>query len=224
MKESRADDSPGMDLLDAYPTLRGIPEPLAAALRRDAIPASAPAGATVFEPETFAERYPFLLDGVARVVKVGSEGRDTLFYRLRPGDHCLLSAAGLLARWRFAARVVAETDLRAMLIDGSLFRSLVREAPTFARSVYVGIARHLEIVMDLVEQGRRFRLDQRVAATLLARGLDIPASHQEVADDVSASRENVSRVLEAFQDRGWVRLGRRRIEVVDPSALERLLD
>lgn len=213
-----------MDLLEAYPTLRLVPEALAQELRSAVVPASAAAGRTVFEPDVFGERYPFVLEGVARVVKTEREGKENLFYRLRPGDHCLLSAVGLLARWRFGARVVAETELRALLIDGRLFRALVHAAPEFAHSVFIGIARHIEILMDLVEQSRRFRLDQRVAAMLLARGPEVAASHQELADDISASRENVSRVLEVFQEHRWVRLGRRRIEIVDPSALERLLD
>lgn len=213
-----------MELLESYPSLRRAPDSLLTRLREEGITASAAAGQVVFEPKDFAVHYPFLLEGSARVLKVGSTPRDTLLYRLRPGEHCLLSSSGLLARWRFGARVVAETDLRAVLISGKLFRSLVRESPDFAQSVFVGIARRLEVVMDLVEQATLFSLERRVAAMLLALGPEIPSSHQELADDLSASRENVSRVLEGFQSRGWVRLARRRIETLDPSALETLLD
>jgi CRP/FNR family transcriptional regulator len=213
-----------MDLLESYPSLRGAPEGLLSRVRAEGIAASVAGGQVVFEPADFVVHYPFLLEGSARVLKVGSTPRDTLLYRLRPGEHCLLSSAGLLARWRFGARVVAEADLRAILISGKLFRTLVRECPEFAQSVYVAIARRLEVVMDLVEQARLFSLERRVAACLLALGRDIPASHQELADDLTASRENVSRVLEGFQAQGWVRLSRRRIETVDPSALETLLD
>jgi CRP/FNR family transcriptional regulator len=213
-----------MDVLESYPSLRRAPEPLLARLREEAIHASAAAGQVVFEAADFAVHYPFLLLGTARVLRVGTSPRDTLLYRLRPGEHCLLSSSGLLAGWRFGARVVAETDLQAVLISGKLFRSLVRDCPDFARSVYVGIARHLEMVLDLVEQARLFSLERRVASMLLALGNDVAASHQELADDLSASRENVSRVLEGFQSKGWVRLARRRIETLDPSALETLLD
>ncbi|HEX6851454.1 MAG TPA: Crp/Fnr family transcriptional regulator [Candidatus Polarisedimenticolaceae bacterium] len=213
-----------MELLESYPSLRHAPETLRNRLREEGIAASVAAGQVVFEPADFAVHYPFLLEGTARVLKVGSTPRDTLLYRLRPGEHCLLSSSGLLARWRFGARVVAESDLRAVLISGKLFRTLVRECPEFAQSVYVAIARRLEVVLDLVEQARLFSLERRVAACVLALGPDIPSSHQELADDLSASRENVSRVLEGFQARGWVRLGRRRIETIDPSALEALLD
>lgn len=213
-----------MDVLEVYPALQAAPAPLRDRLKDEGVAATASAGQIVFEPQSFAVHYPFLIEGAARVLKVGSTSRDTLLYRLRAGEHCLLSSSGLLARWRFAARVVAETDLRAVLIPGALFRALVSDCPEFARSVYVAMARRLEIVMDLVEQARTFSLERRVAVTILALGRDIAASHQEIADDLGASRENVSRILEGFQARGWVRLARRRIEVIDPSALENLLD
>lgn len=212
------------NLLVAYPSLRPAPPLLLDEIRARGATGVVPAGTVVFEPPDFCRQFPFVLEGAARVLKVGSSSRDTLLYRLRPGEYCLLSSAGLLARWRFASRVVAEGELRAALVGGDLFRSLVRESREFSHAVHVGIARRLEVVMDLVEQATFFRLDQRVASLLLASGGQLAASHQELADDLGASRENVSRVLEGFRGRGWLALGRRRIEVTDPSALEAVLD
>lgn len=211
-------------LLDAYPSLRQVPSLLLEEVRARGGVAVVPAGTVVFEPADFCRRFPFLIEGAARVLKVGATSRDTLLYRLRPGEYCLLSSAGLLARWRFASRVVAEGEVRAALVGGDLFRALVRESREFSHAVHVAIARRLEVVMDLVEQATFFRLDQRVAALLLASGGHLTASHQELADDLGASRENVSRVLEGFHGRGWLALGRRRIEVTDPSAIEAMLD
>jgi len=212
------------ELAAAYPSLEILEPGLANVLRAEAAEVRVEAGAIVFETTDLCKVYPLLVEGTARVAKIGAGTRDTLLYRLRPGDHCLLSAAGLLARWRFGARVTAETDLRAFVLPAALFRRLVREVPEFANSVYIAIARRLEIVLDLVEQATYFRLDQRVASLLLGHGQRLGASHQELADDLGASRENVSRVLEAFQTKGWIVLGRRRIEVADPSALESFVD
>lgn len=211
-------------LIHVYPTLGLAAASYGRELSAQGVAVRAGAGAVLFEPVDFSTRFPFLLEGVARVLKVGASSRDTLLYRIRAGEHCLLSSAGLLARWRFGARVVAETDVEAIVIPGPLFRALVRDSREFAHSVHVAIARHLEIVMDLVEQATYFRLDQRVASMLLARGSPVAASHQELADDLGASRENVSRILAGFRNHGWVALGRRRIEIFDPSALESLLD
>ena len=212
------------EISDLYPTLDLRDPELAAALDAGAVEVRVPAGTVVFEAADFCRVYPLLIEGTARVVKVGAGPRDTLLYRLRAGEHCLLTAAGLLAHWRFGARVTAETDLRAVVLPAPLFRRLVREAPEFAHSIYVAIARRLEIVLDLVEQATYFRLDQRVASLLLGSGRRLGLSHQELADDLGASRENISRILEAFQAKGWIALGRRSIEIGNPSALETFVD
>ena len=202
-------------LFEIYPTLQQVSARHRGALLDHGVCITASAGDILFEPRDFVIHYPFILRGVARVLKVGSAAPDMLLYRLRAGDHCLLSASGLLARWRFGARVVAETDAQVVVIPGALFRELVDDSPDFAHSVHVAIARRLELVMDLVEQATFFRLDQRVASLLLACGSPVNASHQELA---------VSLVLGEFRDRGWVDLARRRIEIADPAALKAFLD
>ena len=212
------------ELSVVYPSLERLDPQLAAALGTSAVELCVPAGAVIFEPTDLCKVYPLLVEGTARIAKIGAGPRETLLYRLRPGDHCLLSAVSLLARWHFGARVTAETDVRAFVLPATMFRRLVREVPEFAHSVYVAVARRLEIVLDLVEQATYFRLDQRVASLLLGVGQGMSASHQELADDLGATRENVSRVLEAFQAKGWIALGRRRIEVANPSALEAFVD
>lgn len=211
-------------LLDAYPTLEAISGTLDEHLRRTGVSVNAHAGDVLFEPADFSARFPFVLQGVARVLKVGKSSPDTLLYRLQRGEHCLLSSAGLLGRWRFGARVIAETDLQAVVVPGTLFRDLVRGSREFSHSVHVGIARRLEVVMDLVEQATYFRLDQRVASLILAGGSPMNVSHQEIADDLGVSRENVSRVLGEFRQRGWLKLGRRRIDTVEAQSLEAFLD
>jgi len=44
---------------------------------------------------------------------------------------------------------------------------------------------------------------------------------QMLADELGTSREVVSRTLEVFQEAGMLRLGRKRIEIVDRKALDR---
>lgn len=219
-------DPPGWasKLLHAYPALGGLPGPLLEQVHRHGVFVHKQAGDVMFEPADFSTRYPFVLRGIARVLKVGKTSPDTLLYRLPVGEHCLLSASGLMAHWKFGARVVAEAETEVVLIPAALFRELVRQSPGFAHSVYVGIARRLESVMDLVEQATYFRLDQRLATLILAGGSPLNKSHQEMADDLGVSRENVSRALSELRSRGWVRLGRRRIDTLNAAALRSFIE
>lgn len=219
-------DSPGWTskLLQAYPPIGNLPGPLLRNIAQRGVFVHKQAGDVMFEPGDFSTCYPFVLRGVARVLKAGRSAPDTLLYRLPVGEHCLLSASGLMAHWHFGARVIAEEETEVVLIPAALFRQLIRESSAFAHSVYVGIAYRLENVMDLVEQATYFRLDQRLATLILASGSPIRKSHQEMADDLGVSRENVSRVLSELRERGWIRLGRRRIDTLDAAALRSFID
>ena len=211
-------------LLQSYPALGNLPAALLEQFEKRGVFVNKHAGDVMFEPADFSTRYPFVLRGIARVVKAGRSAPDTLLYRLPVGEHCLLSASGLMARWKFSARVVAEAETEVVLISASLFRQMVSQSPEFAHSVYVGIAQRLESVMDLVEQATYFRLDQRLATLILAGGGRLNKSHQELADDLGVSRENVSRVLSEFRSRGWIQIGRRRIDTLDTDALRTFID
>ena len=66
----------------------------------------------------------------------------------------------------------------------------------------------------LVETIAFLRVDARLAAALLARAEargDLAATHQDLAEDIGAAREVVSRQLAEFQRAGYLRLARGRI-------------
>jgi signal-transduction protein with cAMP-binding, CBS, and nucleotidyltransferase domain len=142
-------------LIHSYPALSGLPDSLSEQVQKQGVFVHKKTGDVMIEPADFSRRYPFVLKGVARVLKAGRSAPDTLLYRLPVGEHCLLSATGLMANWKFGARVVAEAETEVVLIPATLFRGLIRQSPEFAHSVHVGVARRLESVMDLVERATR---------------------------------------------------------------------
>jgi CRP/FNR family transcriptional regulator len=74
-------------------------------------------------------------------------------------------------------------------------------------------------LMQLVEAVAFHRLDERLAAFLVEHGPHIALSHQAIAQELGSVREIVSRLLKQFEERGWVRLTRGHVEVLDPVAL-----
>jgi len=65
------------------------------------------------------------------------------------------------------------------------------------------------------------KLDQRLAATLIAKPTPIQTTHQALADELGSLREIASRLLKNFAEQGWVRLGREQIEILDAVALKK---
>ena len=77
--------------------------------------------------------------------------------------------------------------------------------------------------MAIVDEVAFRRMDRRVAGLLLERGRASPTiqiTHQEIAAELGSSREVISRLLEDFAARGWIRTGRGTLEVLERAALE----
>lgn len=211
---------PLLELL--YPFLHALPPRTRREVDLTAVPFRTASGSILLEQDRFCRGYPLLREGVVRVVSPARDGREVLLYRLTPGEHCLLSAAGLLSGRRYAAQAIAERNASGIVLPGPVFNRLVRESEPFARSVYASIGGHVEILVQLLERVSFLGLEQRLAWMLLSRKDRLDVTHQQLADDLACSRENVSRLLERFAGRGLVRLGRRRIRILEPGRLHEI--
>lgn len=205
-----------------FPALSGLPDDLARAVERQLQAFNAPAGAVLFDTGQACQALPLVLEGGIRVSKRADSGREIGLYRVLPGEICIVTLGCLLGGDAYPATGVAETDVTALALPRPLFSRLVAEHGPFRELVFRHVAERLVGLMQLVEEVAFQRLDRRLAAWLVERGPDIHASHQAVADDLGSVREIVSRLLKQFEERGWVRLGREHIQVLDPQALAEL--
>jgi len=178
-----------------------------------------PAGSVVFEPDMPCEGFPLVLEGSVRVAKTSRSGREIVLYRVSPGEACILSGGCLLGETDYAARGVAESDVTLLRIPPDLFQVFMLRHPPFCRFVFDMYGARLAEVMELVEEVAFRKLDARLARLLIQRGPVVNATHQNLADELGSVRVFISRLLGNFEQRGWVRLERGRVTVVEPKAL-----
>ncbi len=208
----------------AFPALANAPRETLERIARDGIHRTAPAGTSMFDEHSPCGGFPLVLSGSIRVLQRYPNGRELQLYRVKPGESCLLSGSCLLGETNYAASGVAETDVELLILPPALFQALIAEDESFRRHVFEVFGERLAALMQVVEAIAYQKLDQRLAALLLARtaGSEIHATHQALADDLGSVREIVSRLLRSFEDRGWVDLGRERVRIIDRASLESL--
>lgn len=177
------------------------------------------AGTVLFDARQPCSGFPLLLSGVVRVTKAAPNGREILLYRVEPGEGCILSGGCLLGHSDYTAMGVAETDVTLLRIPAPLFQEFIFRHDAFRSFVFGMYGSRLAEVMELVEEVAFRKLDTRLAQLLVQRGPVVEATHQKLADELGSVREIVSRLLRSFEDRGWVRLERERVNVLDPAAL-----
>ena len=206
-------------LLERFPVFQQLGAPRLARLLAEAQLLQVPAGTVLFDASQPCRGFPLLLEGAVRVAKFAPNGREIMLYRVDPGQGCILSGGCLLGHSDYTARGIAEQDVTLLAVPPALFHELLLQFEPFRRFVFGMYGERLAEVMELVEEVAFRRLDQRLAAHLLARGPQVDARHQDIADELGSVREIVSRLLRSFEDRGWVKLERERITVLDPKSL-----
>jgi CRP/FNR family transcriptional regulator len=209
-------------LLERFPFFRQLAAPRLERLLAEAQLLQVPAGGTIFDDAQPCRGFPLVLEGAVRVAKSAPNGREILLYRVDAGQSCILSGGCLLGHSDYSARGVAEQDVTLLSVPPALFNELMLEFEPFRRFIFAMYSDRLAEVMELVEEVAFRRLDERLAQLLIHRGPVVEATHQKLADELGSVREIVSRLLRSFEDRGWVKLERERITVLDPKALATL--
>ena len=179
-----------------------------------------PSGEMLFSPGDVCEGFGFVIDGAVKVGLLSEHGREIVLYRVRPGESCTVTVSCLVSDSPYTAMGMVERDLTALAIPRSAFIDLVECSSVFRQFVLEIFSARVTHLMELVHEVAFNKLDQRLAARLLELGPTIGLSHSELASELGTSRVIVSRILESFADDGLVTLGRRRVSIEDPAALE----
>jgi CRP/FNR family transcriptional regulator len=209
---------PGMDAV--APGLVTELDANAAAIRRAD-------GAVLFDEGESCPGLLVLERGAVRVSRVAPGGRELLLYRVQPGETCVLTLSCLLSSTSYGGRGVAEGEVDGVLVPIESFHRLTATSEAFRRFVFTSFAERIRGLLDLAGAVTFERLDQRLAAALLARveregRIELAVTHAELAAELGTVRERVSRLLEGFESGGAVELGRGRIRVRSKDALRDL--
>src|SRR3990170_8612261 len=198
------------------PLLRGADPELVREFEQAAHYARIPAGRDVFAEGDQVDAIALVISGVVRVYTIGETGREITLYRFGQGESCILTANAILSQQTFPAIATVERDAEAVMVPAETFRDWVKRYDRWRGFVFDLLSQRLSSMMEIVGEVAFRRLDRRVAELLVERsrtGEPIHITHQEIAAELGSSREVVSRLLEDFAERGWIRTGRGTLEV-----------
>ncbi|WXG52563.1 MAG: Crp/Fnr family transcriptional regulator [Candidatus Sedimenticola sp. (ex Thyasira tokunagai)] len=84
-----------------------------------------------------------VVEGSARVYKIGENGREITLYRVGFGESCILTASCILSGIPFPAFAVAETPVTAFVIPASKVRVWLAEWSAWREYVFSLVAQRL---------------------------------------------------------------------------------
>ncbi len=163
-----------------------------------------------------------VIEGTARVYKLGDNGREITLYRVEPGQSCILTASCILSQQPFPALARCETAVTAAVVPAAQVKRWLAESADWRDYIFGLIASRLANIISVVEEVAFRRMDRRIADYLIRSPADdqvLHVTHQQIASDLGTSREVVSRILKDFEGGGLLQVGRGTIRILDPAGL-----
>jgi CRP/FNR family transcriptional regulator len=186
---------------------------------------SVPKDTVIFGPGKAPENLLLLLEGSVRVSQTSEAGREIVLYRVNAGQSCVLTTACLLAFEDYSAEGVAETDIQAATVPRYVFDRLIAESDVFRRFVFSTYSNRITDLFLVIEEVAFKRIDIRLAQKLLNlmdNSNIVRATHQALAVELGTAREVISRQVQEFQRKGWVKATRGEIEILNAAQVEML--
>jgi CRP/FNR family transcriptional regulator len=218
---------PDPEWLSAFPSFAALDDAAARAALGGAQIVQLPVGHMVFREGDACRHYLMVLDGSVRVQKLGESGREIVLYRVERGQTCVLTTSCLFGGARYPAEGVTETPVTAAVLPLARFNEAVAVSAGFRRFAFASFSERVADLMMLVEAIAFGRVDERLAARLLALAAGDTAlslTHAQLAAELGTAREVVSRLLKEFERRGWVALTRGQVRIADRAALAAFAD
>ena len=156
-----------------------------------------------------------IVRGRIDVVRDTASGKRMILRSLGPGASVGFSTLGGTAH---TADLVAAEPSTALVIPGRALRDAIRRDPALALRALAELGETIGRLTDEMEELRFHDLDERLAQLLRrrARGMrELVTTHDELAQQAGATRENVSRALKRMERHGKIVCHRGRIGIRD---------
>ncbi|TVO76293.1 Crp/Fnr family transcriptional regulator [Sedimenticola selenatireducens] len=165
-----------------------------------------------------------VLEGTARIYKLGENGKEITLYRISQGESCILTASCILSEIPFPAFAICDTDVEAAIIPANTVQTWLSESAVWRDYIFSLVATRLSNIIHVVEDVVFRKMDRRIATYLCNRAASestaIRVTHQEIASELGTSREVVSRILKDFEHEDLIKVTRGAIQLIDLDTLK----
>ena len=173
----------------------------------------------------------FLLSGHLQVVDITEDGRSVGLRMLSAGD--FFGEIALINDSTRSASVVATTEVLVAFLPAALALHLFTHSPSVARKMLGHLAQKIQrdsefrALLSINNTTRRIftyiALMQQTPGPDGTRVVENLPTHQDIANMINTSRETVTRALLTLVQQGVVQKEAHRLIILDPDALQRLV-
>ncbi len=207
-------------LLQLFPQLE-------AALRSEMIKSASlkefKAGESLLKSGQYIRATMLILQGLVKVYREDEAGSEFLMYYLEPGHACALSILCEVKNEKSQILAKAVEDSSILLIPLQASESWMLNYRSWYHFVLSTYRQRFEELLQTLDSIAFNSLDERLVFYLKkhqnTQGKEVNLSHQQIAHELTTSREVISRLLKKLEQKGAIRLHRNFIEIIQLTNL-----
>ncbi len=190
-------------------------------------PFSVSRGNYLFYPEDEARTLYYVREGWVRLFQLGQREEEITLTVLSPGE--IFGEAALIPGEKYGLFAEAMSDAELITASREDLLRLMTRFPEAHRALLVLLARRLKRAEERLRDLRFKEVLPRLAKALLmamrpgSEGYEVSLSHQDLAHLAGSTRETVTKVLGELAMQEIIELGYRRILILNPEELKRVV-
>jgi|JI10StandDraft_1071094.scaffolds.fasta_scaffold91160_4 CRP-like cAMP-binding protein len=168
-----------------------------------------------------------ILDGMLRVSGYPTLGKEALLALVFPSQW--FGEIALIDGLSRTHEVIAEQDSLLLWIPADALHDLLTTQPQYWRDLALLVTYKIRIMMQHLEETTVSSVETRLISRLVFMAQSVTPhagqptrlqlSQEQLADLLAVSRQTTNQCLKHFEQKGWIRLGYRCIDLLDLEAL-----
>ncbi|AEE50271.1 Crp/Fnr family transcriptional regulator [Haliscomenobacter hydrossis] len=176
------------------------------------------AGTVIMDVGQYVKMVPLVITGAIKVLREDEDGHELFLYYLQGGQTCSMSFTCCMMNKKSEIRTIAEENTRMIGIPIRYVDEWMTKYQSWKNFVMQTYDYRMMELVRTIDSIAFHHMDERLLAYLdkkakATNSKIINATHQEIAYDLNASREAVSRLLKQLENDGQLKLGRNKIEL-----------
>jgi len=181
---------------------------------------SYPPGKDILDYGRFVKMVPLVISGRIKVMRADDSGHEIFLYFLNPGETCTMSFSCCMANKRSEVRTVAEEESSVIGIPMEYVDRWMTKYTAWKNFVMKAYDDRMFELIKTIDSIAFKNMDERLWEYLQMKSHQndngmIAATHLEIARDLFASREAISRLLKKLEQDGRISLGRNAIRIIE---------
>jgi CRP/FNR family transcriptional regulator len=165
----------------------------------------------------YIRTFPIVLEGLIKVCRNDTEGREVLLYYLNPGQVCAMALTCCMGRMQSNISACAESDTEIIRIPVDCLDRWLTKYITWKEFVMYAYRSRFDELLETIDSIAFRKMDERLVKFFIDRNkvtgeTIFKGTHQEIATSLTSSREVISRLLKQLEKNQKISIGRNNID------------